>query len=472
MALDPMLADLLSREIDAINRIFYDLNIAAGTRADDCIIAGQQLIIYQLALGGSERVAAVLGAQAELSERISRVRSTWAARWLAAGDGSPARRAHLENIRAGSVVVRPRKLPLALELPHPFPAPLGWASSRLGDGPAAGCATRLDGGNLPLVLLGRVFNRGGASDLFLDLDRNPHALIAATTGGGKSSLLRLMIADMAHTMPPDRLNLILIDPKNDALGAFRRLPHVAAFEFDPAAGARLLHHLAAEIRRRIDHGWAGLPRLVCVIDELRELIISESGLERSLASVLSLGRSLGVHVLAATQYPAARDLSGVAKANFPARIVGHVTDATAANIAAGLPGSGAQYLPAACGAFVAVADGRIERFQAYYLGNDAGFLATRIRSHYRPAADGALTIRHLPALASDPLALPALPAPAPSESDRIAAAIAPLLPDYQAGKVSKSALIRAAFGPTANTGGANLRRVDAALSQLAGVAGD
>jgi S-DNA-T family DNA segregation ATPase FtsK/SpoIIIE len=181
-----------------------------------------------------------------------------------------------------------------------------------------------------------------------------HILIAGTTGSGKTSLARTMLASLVLTHRPAQLALMLLDPKGTAFAAFRELPHVQAFvPGDPS-------------ERRAQEG-ISTPRLLIVIDELGDLV-QQGGREVGalLARLAQRGREAGIHLLACTQKPSAALLGGQLTANFPARLVGRVVSAEDARVAAGIGGTGAERLQGK-GDFLAVVGGTVTRFQAAYL---------------------------------------------------------------------------------------------------------
>ena len=160
----------------------------------------------------------------------------------------------------------------------------------------------------------------------IDLVRDgPHGLIAGTTGAGKSELLRSLVAALAASYGPDRLNFVLIDYKGGS--AFARcgeLPHTVGLvtDLDEQLGERALESLEAELRHRErvlrEHGAddlpalarmvaAGraepLPRLLVVIDEFATVAAELPDFIASLVGIAQRGRSLGVHLLLATQRP-------------------------------------------------------------------------------------------------------------------------------------------------------------------------
>ena len=166
---------------------------------------------------------------------------------------------------------------------------------------------------------------GVAADGVVDVDLvrdGPHALVAGTTGAGKSELLRSMVAGLAAASSPDHLTFVLIDYKGGStFDACARLPHVVGVvtDLDDHLAARALRCLRAELRRREQllrgAGAADLPayrrlaphevlpRLVVVIDEFAALVTEQPAFLHSLVGIAQRGRSLGVHLILATQRP-------------------------------------------------------------------------------------------------------------------------------------------------------------------------
>ncbi len=168
-----------------------------------------------------------------------------------------------------------------------------------------------------------VIGVGSWGVITIDLLRDgPHALVAGTTGAGKSAMLRAWLVSLAAGAGPDRLNIVLIDYKASA--AFQRLdalPHVVATitNLDPAETDRGLISLEAELRRRqhllSDHGAEDLEelrrirpdvpmaRLVLVVDEFRALKEQVPAFVDGLVDLASRGRNVGIHLILATQRP-------------------------------------------------------------------------------------------------------------------------------------------------------------------------
>ena len=184
--------------------------------------------------------------------------------------------------------------------------------------------------------------RTAAGDLSVDLCRHgPHALVAGTTGSGKSELLQTLIAGLALAHPPDRCSFLLVDYKGGAAFAeAAALPHTVGLltDLDGAATARALRSLTAELTRReallAAHGApdltalpdaVALARLVIVVDEFAGLAEELPAFLSGLVGIAQRGRSLGVHLVLATQRPGGV-VSPEIRANCSLRICLRTTD--------------------------------------------------------------------------------------------------------------------------------------------------
>ncbi len=179
------------------------------------------------------------------------------------------------------------------------------------------------------------------SPVTVDLVRDgPHALVAGTTGAGKSELLRTLITGLALRSSPADLALLLVDFKGgSSLGDCARLPHMTGLvtDLDPHLAARVLTSLQAELTRRearlAEAGvkdardLPGLPRLVVVVDEFRVLAEEVPEVMSGLVRLAAVGRSLGVHLVLATQRPAGV-VGADLRANVNLRIALRVRDST------------------------------------------------------------------------------------------------------------------------------------------------
>ncbi len=193
-----------------------------------------------------------------------------------------------------------------------------------------------------------------------DLSRMPHLLVAGTTGSGKSIFIKAVAASLVMNNTPDDLRLIAIDPKIVELSHLNGLPHLlGSTETDIERGLRVLRWVAHEMderyklfaksvarnledynarlaRRRTSQtsskGGASfpaggeddgkpLPRIVVLIDELADMMMSApEETERTLTRIAQMARATGIHLIVATQRPSTDVVTGLIKANFPARV--------------------------------------------------------------------------------------------------------------------------------------------------------
>jgi S-DNA-T family DNA segregation ATPase FtsK/SpoIIIE len=227
-----------------------------------------------------------------------------------------------------------------------------------------------------------------------------HLLVAGTTGSGKSALSKTIITSLALTHRPSQLGFVLIDPKGRGFGAFAGLPHLLRPVLtEPRAAQEVLQRLVQlmlqrdrEGRSPATGGQAGDPRVVVVIDELADLLMTTgSGTQDALTRLSQRGREAGIHVIACTQKPASRVVGGLAKANFPVRLVGRVTSPEEAKVATGYAGTGAEQLRGP-GDFMVVAGGQVTRFQAAWVSSaEIAALVAHMRGPVdRPASRGSV----------------------------------------------------------------------------------
>jgi S-DNA-T family DNA segregation ATPase FtsK/SpoIIIE len=197
-----------------------------------------------------------------------------------------------------------------------------------------------------------------------------HALIAGTTGSGKTALARTMVASLALHNSQRCLQLVLIDPKGRGFLPFEGLPHLlvpVVTRVDEALS--LLQRLVTEMERRDAEGCSD-PRLVVVLDELADLVqVGGREMEAALTRLTQRGREAGLHLVACTQKPAAAMIGSLVKSNFPVRLVGSVASPEDAKMATGLAQTGAEKLLGQ-GDFVVVAKGQVTRMQAAYASSE------------------------------------------------------------------------------------------------------
>jgi S-DNA-T family DNA segregation ATPase FtsK/SpoIIIE len=181
-----------------------------------------------------------------------------------------------------------------------------------------------------------------------DLARMPHLLIAGTTGSGKSVCIAALVTCLAVNNTPERLRMALLDPKMVELVRFNGLPHLfgkVETEIDRMLGVlkwalmemdqryRLLEDaktrdIETYNRRAEKRGQPVLPRIVLLIDELADLMMSSpEQTEHSLVRLAQMARAVGIHLVVATQRPSTDVVTGLIKANFPARLAFTVASA-------------------------------------------------------------------------------------------------------------------------------------------------
>ena len=218
--------------------------------------------------------------------------------------------------------------------------------------------------------------------VFLNLANTPHLLIAGTTGAGKSSGLNCIITSMLMRSTPEQVRLILIDPKQVEMGQYSRLPHLLTQPVtNPKKAANALSWAVKEMERRYDllmevgfrditgynaaydrgefrdlatsrrmepaadgedagENFARLPYIVVVVDELNDLMmIAARDVEESITRIAQKARAVGIHLIVATQRPSVNVITGVIKANIPARIAFAVSSLTDSRVILDQPGA-------------------------------------------------------------------------------------------------------------------------------------
>lgn len=179
----------------------------------------------------------------------------------------------------------------------------------------------------------------------IDLAKAPHMLIAGETGSGKSVCLASIITSLIYKKTDEELELMLIDKKNE-LSIFNELPHLIDNSLnnddDIISSLRNLEGELRERNNKITNKRARniqeynkkarnkLPYIVLIIDELQDLLSRDikKEAERIINTIASLGRSAGIHIIAATQRPSAKVLTGELKANLPTKIALSVANNT------------------------------------------------------------------------------------------------------------------------------------------------
>lgn len=197
-----------------------------------------------------------------------------------------------------------------------------------------------DKDNSPLsVALGKDVS---GESMFTRIDKTPHLLIAGSTGSGKSVCVNTIITSILLKNKPDKVKLIMIDPKMVELSIYDGIPHLlTSVVTDPLKAADVLHKVVLEMESRYrefararvrniegynkiaekDPDYKELPYIVVIIDELADLMmVSSKEVEESIARIAQKARAAGIHMIIATQRPSVDVITGVIKTNIPSRI--------------------------------------------------------------------------------------------------------------------------------------------------------
>jgi S-DNA-T family DNA segregation ATPase FtsK/SpoIIIE len=182
-----------------------------------------------------------------------------------------------------------------------------------------------------------------------DLAKQPHILIAGTTGSGKSGCVNAMLSSVLLRSDPNEVRMVLVDPKRVELNHYEGIPHLLTpVVTSPRLAANVLQNLIKEMeerygvmsraktrslvelnRVRVKQGERPLPYILCVIDELADLMmVAPADVEDSIIRLAQKSRAVGIHLVLATQRPSADVITGMIKANVPARIAFAVSSQT------------------------------------------------------------------------------------------------------------------------------------------------
>jgi S-DNA-T family DNA segregation ATPase FtsK/SpoIIIE len=190
-----------------------------------------------------------------------------------------------------------------------------------------------------------------------DLGRMPHVLIAGATGSGKSVFINTLVLSVLYRSTPDQVRLLMVDPKRIELSPYNHIPHLLypvisdpeeataglrwavnemerRYELLAAAGVRHISSYNERLEKKgLEGDLAGvldpmdpeshkpLPYLVLIIDELADLMmVSSKEVETQITRLAQKARAAGIHLVVATQRPSVDVITGLIKANFPARI--------------------------------------------------------------------------------------------------------------------------------------------------------
>ncbi|HVY95685.1 MAG TPA: DNA translocase FtsK [Solirubrobacterales bacterium] len=185
--------------------------------------------------------------------------------------------------------------------------------------------------------------------VWTDIAKMPHLLVAGTTGSGKSACVNAMLSSILMASSPNEVRLVLVDPKQVELNHYEQVPHLLTpVVTSPRLAANVLANLITEMetrygvmsqararnleelnRIRRKAGEAPLPHILCVIDELADLMmVAPAEVEDSIIRLAQKSRATGIHLVLATQRPSTDIITGTIKVNIPSRIAFAVSSQT------------------------------------------------------------------------------------------------------------------------------------------------
>jgi S-DNA-T family DNA segregation ATPase FtsK/SpoIIIE len=220
-----------------------------------------------------------------------------------------------------------------------------------------------------------------------DLAKMPHLLVAGTTGAGKSGAINAMLCSVLLRATPHELRLVLVDPKQVELNHYESIPHLLTPVItSPRMAANALQNLVREMEQRYgimslsrtrslvelnkaraQRDEAPLPYILCVIDELADLMmVAPADVEDSIIRLAQKARAVGIHLVLATQSPRVDVITGMIKANVPSRIAFSVSSQTDSRVI--LDQNGAESLLGQGDMlFSPVGSSRLQRIQGAYI---------------------------------------------------------------------------------------------------------
>jgi S-DNA-T family DNA segregation ATPase FtsK/SpoIIIE len=234
----------------------------------------------------------------------------------------------------------------------------------------------------------------------IDLAGQPHVLVAGTTGSGKSGCVNAMLCSILMRASPNEVRMVLIDPKQVELNLYEHVPHLLTpVVTSPRLAANVLQNLIREMeeryslmskartrkieelnRLRVRNGERPLPYLLCVIDELADLMmIAPAEVEDAIIRLAQKSRAVGIHLLLATQRPSVDIITGMIKTNVPARIAFAVSSQTDSRVI--LDQNGAESLLGKGDMLFKPGNGtKLSRIQGAFIGEEE---IEKITAHWR-----------------------------------------------------------------------------------------
>jgi S-DNA-T family DNA segregation ATPase FtsK/SpoIIIE len=223
-----------------------------------------------------------------------------------------------------------------------------------------------------------------------DLAKMPHLLVAGTTGAGKSACVNAMLSSILLRATPHEVRVVLVDPKQVELNHYESIPHLLTPVItSPRMAANALQNLVKEMEQRYSimslartrslpelnrvrekRGEPSLPYILCVIDELADLMmVAPADVEESIIRLAQKARAVGIHLVLATQSPRVDVITGMIKANVPSRIAFAVSSQTDSRVI--LDAGGAEALLGQGDMlFSPVGSSKLQRIQGAYIDEE------------------------------------------------------------------------------------------------------
>jgi S-DNA-T family DNA segregation ATPase FtsK/SpoIIIE len=238
--------------------------------------------------------------------------------------------------------------------------------------------------------------------IIADLSKMPHLLVAGATGSGKSVSINSMVMSILYKATPAEVKMLMVDPKLLELSAYEEIPHlISPVITNPKEAAESLKKMVFEMERRYRFlaertsrniesfnlqakEEEKLPYIIIIIDELADLMFTApTDVEDSIARLAQMGRASGIHLILATQRPSVDVITGIIKANFPARISFQVSSKVDSRTV--LDGHGAEQLLGKGDMLLMLPGARIIRVHGAYITEDEIRAVTEfVKSQGRP----------------------------------------------------------------------------------------
>jgi DNA segregation ATPase FtsK/SpoIIIE, S-DNA-T family len=235
--------------------------------------------------------------------------------------------------------------------------------------------------------------------VWTDLAKMPHVLVAGTTGSGKSGCVNAILSSILMQASPNEVRLVLVDPKQVELNHYENVPHLLTpVVTSPRLAANVLQNLIGEMESRYGimseararnlnelnrirqrSGQAPLPHILCVIDELADLMmVAPAEVEDSIIRLAQKSRATGIHLVLATQRPSTDIITGTIKVNIPSRIAFAVSSQTDSRVILDQGGAEA-LLGQGDMLFRGAGSSKLQRVQGAFITEDE---IARITSHW------------------------------------------------------------------------------------------